>query len=67
MLTLVANGRAILNLDDFSNTFLIMALFPLLSLPMIFSLRKAERMGAETDEALEAAQHHEPHCSRRYA
>jgi EmrB/QacA subfamily drug resistance transporter len=43
VLTLVANGHATPDLGDFSTTFLIMAVFPLLSLPMIFSLRTAER------------------------
>jgi hypothetical protein len=50
VLTLVANGRTVPNLGDFSGTFLIMAMFPLLSLPMIFSLRNAERARLQMED-----------------
>lgn len=43
MLSLVADGRTVPNLGDFAITFIIMAVFPLLSVPMIKSLRNAER------------------------
>lgn len=43
VLTLVAGGRAIPTLGDFSTTFVIMAVFPLLSLPWILSLKNEER------------------------
>lgn len=55
VLSLVANGRTHPDLHDFSTTFLIMAVFPLLSLPMIWSLRKAERDGLDMEEVLEPA------------